>query len=67
MDLNAKFWRVTLIILMALLIFAGPTYVVYVLSQVLELNHYVSVISGFILFIAGLALMGFLIKQKVIS
>jgi hypothetical protein len=66
-DLNSKFWRTLLVLLAAVLTFAGPTYVVYVLNDILEIGHAVSMISGFALFIAGLALIWYLIKKKVIS
>lgn len=66
-DLNSKFWRTLLVLLAAVLTFAGPTYVVYVLNNVLDIGHAVSMISGFALFVAGLALIWYLIKKKVIS
>ncbi|MEM3769891.1 MAG: hypothetical protein QXG76_01715 [Candidatus Bathyarchaeia archaeon] len=65
-DLNSRFWRVSLTLFSALLTFGGP-YVVLVLFKALDLNYVVSVVSGFIVFLAGLALMLFLIKKKVIS
>ena len=63
-DLNSKFIRVILIIISVFLIFAGPTYVSYLLADV---NYVVSVASGFALFIAGLILMFFLIRKKVFT
>jgi len=66
-DLSSKFWKTLLVVLAAFLTFAGPTYVVYVLQNVLEINYAVSMVSGFALFIAGLVLVLYLIKNKVIS
>ncbi len=65
-DWNARFWRVSLTLLSALLTFGGP-YVVLVLFKALDLNYVVSVVSGFIVFLVGLLLMLFLIRKKVIS
>jgi len=66
-DVNSKFMKILLIIVTVLLIFAGPTYVSYVLSSVLNVNYIASVISGFALFIVGLLLMFFLIRKKIIT
>ena len=66
-DLNSKFLRILLIILMVFLIFAGPTYLSYVLFEVLNLDYLVSITVGFVLFIAGLLLMWFLVRKKIIS
>jgi len=60
-------WRTLLIILAALLTFAGPTYVVYAFNSVLNINYAISVVSGFVLFTVGLAMIWYLIKQKVVT
>ena len=65
--LESKFWRVFLILGAALMIFAGPTYVPYVLADVLKLNYIASIIIGFALFIVGVFTMIYLIKKKVIT
>jgi hypothetical protein len=67
LDLNSKFTRVLLILVSVFLIFAGPTYVSYLLSDVLNVNYVASVAAGFALFIVGLVLMLFLIRKKVIT
>jgi len=66
-DISSKFWRIFLVIVAVLLIFAGPTYVSYLLFDVLNVNYVVSIVSGFALFIVGLLLMGFLIRKKIIT
>jgi hypothetical protein len=66
-DLSSKFWRTLLLVLAAFLVFAGPTYVVYVLSIILEINYAISMVSGFALFIVGLALIWYLIRKGAIS
>jgi hypothetical protein len=66
-EVSSKFMRVLLIIVTVLLIFAGPTYVSYLLSNILNVNYVASAVSGFALFIAGLLLMCFLIRKKIIT
>ncbi|UCF44870.1 MAG: hypothetical protein JSW44_03655 [Candidatus Bathyarchaeota archaeon] len=66
-DVSSKFWRVFLVIVASFLIFIGPTYVSYVLSDVLNVHYVASIVSGFALFIAGLLLMWFLVKKRIIT
>jgi hypothetical protein len=66
-DVNSKFMRFFLILLSVFLIFAGPTYISYVLFDALKVNYVASLVSGFALFIAGLLLMLFLIRKKIIT
>lgn len=68
LDLSSKFWKTFLIVLAAFLTFAGPTYIVYVVFlKILNMDYAVSMASGFALFIAGLVLIWYLIKNKVLS
>jgi hypothetical protein len=67
LDLGSKFWKTFLTVLAAFLTFAGPTYIVYVLIRILRINYFVSMISGIVLFIAGLVLVWYLIKNKIVS
>jgi hypothetical protein len=64
-DLNSKFMRTTLLIVSVLLIFAGPTYVPYVLAS-LNINYWASILVGLVLLIVGLVLLWFLIRKKVV-
>lgn len=66
-DVSSKFSRVLLITVTVLLIFVGPTYIPYLLSDVLNVNYVASVVTGFALFIAGLLLMWFLVRKKIIT
>jgi len=66
-DLNSRFWKTFLTLLAVFLIFAGPTYVVYALTNVLNMEYMLSMVSGGILFIIGLVLLWYLVKNKVIS
>ena len=67
LGLSSKFWKTLLTVLAAFLTFAGPIYMVYVLRNVLEIDYFVSMFSGIVLFIAGLVLIWLLIKKKIIS
>ena len=64
---DSKFGKVFLTIMSVFLIFGGPTYVIYGLANVLNVNLVASFAVGFVLFIIGLLLMRFLIQKKVIS
>jgi hypothetical protein len=66
-NLSSKFLRSFLIVLTVFLMFVGPTYVVYVLLNVLDLSYLVSMGFGFGLFIVGFVLLLYLIKKGVIS
>ncbi len=63
----SKFWRISLVIVSMLLIFVGPTYVPYLLANVLKADYIGSISVGFVLFIAGLGMMVFLIRKKLIT
>ena len=65
-NMTSKFWRTTLLIVAVLLIFAGPTYVVYVLNVILGVDYIASVVAGVVLLAAGLVLMVYLIRKKII-
>jgi hypothetical protein len=65
-DLDSKFMRATLLIVTVLLIFAGPTYVPYVMNSILNINYVASVVVGSALLIVGIGLLWFLIRKKII-
>jgi hypothetical protein len=65
--IDSKFLRVLLIIATVFLLFAGPTYIPYLLSNILNLGSFVSVVVGAVLFATGLLLMVFLVRKKIIS
>jgi hypothetical protein len=65
--LGSKYRKAFLVIISALFLFGGP-YAVYVLNNVIKLRHYeYSITAGFALFIVGLVLLWYLIKNKVIT
>ncbi len=62
----SKFWRITLVIFSMLLIFVGPTYFPYALTK-LKVGTFTSDGIGLVVFLAGMALMAFLIRKKLIT
>jgi hypothetical protein len=64
---NSKVMKILLILTAVFLIFAGPTYVSYLLSEILNLNYLVSITVGFSLFLFGLFLLYYLIKNKFVT
>lgn len=66
-DVTSKFMKILLVLTTVFLIFAGPTYISYFLSEILNLNYMVSVVVGFSLFLLGLFLLYYLIKNKIIT
>jgi hypothetical protein len=62
----SKFWRITLVIISVLLIFVGPSYVPYVMTE-LKISFFASIGAGFILFIIGILFMLFLVRKKIIT
>ncbi len=64
--IGSKFGRVLLTIVSVLLIFAGPTYVIYVLTDIIRVNVVASFVIGFALFVVGLVMMRYLVQKKVV-
>ena len=67
LDIDSKFLRILLIIAAVFLLFVGPTYIPYLLSNILKVGSFVSLIVGFVLFASGILLLVFLIRKKIIS
>jgi hypothetical protein len=65
--IESKFTKVTLTIVAVLLIFIGPTYIPYLLADVLKLEYFASIGIGLVLFIVGLVIMVYLIRKKAIT
>jgi hypothetical protein len=66
-DLSSKFWSTVLVIVAALLVFGGPTYVVYLLAHHFKLNYAASMVFGLVLFVVGLVLIWHLARKKIIT
>ncbi len=65
--IDSKFTKVALTIVSVFLIFVGPTYIVYLLSDVLKLDYIASNAVGAVLFIVGLVTLIYLVRKKVIE
>jgi len=65
--IESKFTKVTLTIFAVLLIFIGPTYIPYLLADVLKLEYFASIGIGLVLFVVGLVMLVFLVRKKVIT
>jgi uncharacterized membrane protein HdeD (DUF308 family) len=65
--IESKFGKITLTIVAVLLIFVGPTYVPYLLADVLHAEYFAAIGIGLVLFIVGLVTMVYLIRKKVIT
>lgn len=66
-DVSSRSWKTFLTVVAALLMFAGPTYVPYMLIRALNVDYFLSMVVGIFLLIAGLVLTWYLIKKKAIS
>lgn len=65
--IESKFMRVFLVLIGALLIFIGPTYIPYILSNVLGLDYIASIVIGIVLLVVGILMIVYLAKKKVIT
>ena len=65
--IESKFTRVTLTVIAVLLMFAGPTYVPYLLSDVAHADYFAAIGIGLVLFIVGLLMLVFLVRKKVVT
>ncbi|MDT8781330.1 MAG: hypothetical protein IAX22_01620 [Candidatus Bathyarchaeota archaeon] len=65
--LDSKFTRVVLTLVAVVLLFAGPTYLTYLLANVVGVEYFVSLGFGFSLFIVGFVLLYYLIRKRVVE
>ena len=65
-DMDSKFLKTLLVLTTVFLIFAGPTYISFLLSEVFQLNYLASVVIGFSLFLVGLFLIYFLVRKRLL-
>ena len=66
-SIESKFTRIALTIVAVLLIFVGPTYVPYLMSDVAHIDYFASIGVGLVLFIVGLVMLIYLIRKKAIT
>ena len=62
----SKFWRITLVLISVVLVFAGPTYVPYLMSKV-QIGAFASAVAGGVLFILGIGMIWFLVNKKILT
>jgi uncharacterized membrane protein len=62
---ESKLTRVVLTLVTMLLIFAGPTYGAWVLSDVIGQTG--AIVIGFVLFVVGIVMLVYLIRKKIIT
>ena len=62
--IDSKFMKVALTIVAVFLIFVGPTYIPYLLSDILKIDYVASVAVGAVLFIVGLVMLFSLSERK---
>lgn len=65
--IGSKFSSITLTIVSVLLIFIGPTYIPYLLADMLKLEYFASIGIGLVLFIVGLVMLVYLIRKKAVT
>jgi hypothetical protein len=65
--LDSKFMKVALMVVAVLLIFVGPTYIPYLLSDILKVDYIASIVVGALLFIVGLVMIFYLYRNKIIE
>jgi hypothetical protein len=65
-SIDSKLMKIVLTVVAVFLIFVGPTYIPYLLSDILHVDYVASVAVGAVLFIVGLLVLVYLIRKKVI-
>jgi uncharacterized membrane protein HdeD (DUF308 family) len=65
--INSKFMKIGLTIVSVFLIFVGPTYIPYLLVDILHADYIASVAVGAVLLIVGLVMLIYLIRKKAIE
>ncbi|MGD6852921.1 MAG: hypothetical protein ACQCN6_12760 [Candidatus Bathyarchaeia archaeon] len=65
--IESKFTRIALTVVAVLLLFAGPTYLPYLMVDVLQINYFAGIGTGAVLFVVGLVMLFYLIRKRVIT
>jgi hypothetical protein len=65
--IESKFTRVALTIVAVFLLFVGPTYIPYLMSDVMKIDYFASIGIGAVLFIVGFVLIIYLFRKKAIA
>jgi membrane protein YdbS with pleckstrin-like domain len=65
--LDSKFMKVAMTVVAVFLMFIGPTYIPFLLSDVLKADYIASIGIGAVLFVLGFVVLIYLIRKKVIQ
>ena len=66
-QIESKFMRVFLIMVGAVFVFAGPTYLPLILNEALKIEYAISMSVGFVVFLLGFFVLLYLARKKVIT
>ena len=62
----SKFWRITLVVIAMLIMFAGPTYVPYLMTKA-NISLGAAEGLGIVLFVVGIGFLLFLAQKKILK
>ena len=65
--IESRLMKAILTVVTVFFIFVGPTYIPYLLSDLLKVDYIASISIGAILFIVGLLMLLYLVRNKVIE
>jgi hypothetical protein len=64
---ESKFTQAMFLIVSVLLIFIGPTYIAYLIGNVAGAGALAADVAGFLLFLAGIGLLVFVLRKKIVT
>lgn len=65
--IESKFTRIALTLVAVFLIFVGPTYIPYLMVNVVGMEYVASIGVGLVLFVLGIVMLFFLVRKKVVT
>jgi hypothetical protein len=64
---ESKFTQAMFLIISVFLIFVGPTYIPYLIADVAKAGALAADVVGFLLFLAGIGLLVFVLRKKIVT
>jgi hypothetical protein len=64
---ESKFTKAMLLIVSVFLIFVGPTYIPYLIADLAHAGAVAAGVVGFLLFLAGIGLLVFVLRKKIVT
>ena len=64
---ESKFTNAMLLIVSVFLLFVGPTYIPYLIGNVANAGAVAADVVGFLLFLAGIGLLVFVLRKKIVT